>query len=78
MTVTTGDATAVTLDSAALPGTLTPTLRPTSFHFEYGATTAYGSTTPVVQAASSVDTTDVGVTIAGLARRPPTTTGSSR
>jgi hypothetical protein len=70
-TVTTGDATAVTLDSGALPGTLTPTLRPTSFHFEYGTTDAYGSTTPVVQAASSAGTTSVGVTIAGL--EPSTT-----
>ncbi|MCW3013364.1 MAG: peptidase fungalysin, partial [Solirubrobacterales bacterium] len=65
-TVTTGDATAVTLDSASLPGALTPTLRATSFHFEYGTSTAYGSATPVIQAASNAGTTPVGVTLAGL------------
>ena len=70
-TVATGDATAVTLDSASLPGTITPTLRPTTFHFEYGKTDTYGSATPDVQAVGSAGTTSVGVTIAGL--EPSTT-----
>ena len=45
--VTTTAAKSVGLNSALLTGTIDPSLQGTSFRFEYGPTTAYGSSTPV-------------------------------
>ncbi len=45
-TVATGAATALAPTSATLNGLLTPGLAATTYRFEYGPTTAYGSTTP--------------------------------
>jgi hypothetical protein len=44
--VSTGDATAVTETSATLNGTVNPENQSTSFHFEYGTSSSYGSKTP--------------------------------
>jgi hypothetical protein len=41
--VTTGGATGVSVNGATLNGTINPTGRATTFKFEYGTTTAYGS-----------------------------------
>ena len=45
-TVTTGNATNVTQTSARLHGTVKPNNEATTYHFEYGTTTAYGTVTP--------------------------------
>jgi len=49
---TTGPAGAVTEQSAALSGSVNANGAPTSYHFEYGPTSAYGSTTPLADAGS--------------------------
>jgi hypothetical protein len=48
---TTSAARSVGLASGLLTGTLDPGVQPTSFRFEYGLTTAYGSSTPLQWAA---------------------------
>jgi hypothetical protein len=45
-TVTTGNATNLTQTSATLHGTVKPNNQATTWHFEYGTTTAYGTNTP--------------------------------
>lgn len=55
--VSTGDATAITSTSAKLNGTVNPEGEATSFYFQYGTTTSYGSqtaTSPVGSATASV------------------------
>ncbi len=49
---TTGPAGAVTEQSATLSGSVDANGIPTSYHFEYGLTSAYGSTTPLADAGS--------------------------
>ncbi len=44
--VSTGGATAITDTSATLNGTVNPVNQTTTYHFDYGTTTAYGSRTP--------------------------------
>src|SRR5687767_4409711 len=43
---TTTDATDVTASSATLNGVVNPNKEDTTYHFEYGTTTAYGTSTP--------------------------------
>jgi hypothetical protein len=43
---TTGEASNVTSTSATLNGTVNPNKESTTYHFEYGPTTAYGTNTP--------------------------------
>ncbi len=57
-------------NSATLNGTITPTLRTTTFHFDFGATASYGSSTPETTAARG-PVTPVSVTLGGLS---PSTT----
>lgn len=45
-TVNTGNATGVTQTTAKLSGTIKPNGQDTTWHFEYGTTTAYGTNTP--------------------------------
>ena len=45
-TVTTGNANSVTQTSAQLHGTVKPNNEATTWHFEFGTTTAYGTNTP--------------------------------
>ncbi len=66
-TVVTGDATLVTWKDATLNGTVNPKGTATSYQFEYGTTTAYGTTTTAIAAgAGSADVAAI-TAIAGLA-----------
>jgi hypothetical protein len=64
---TTGSATGVTTSTATLNGVVNPQRATTSYHFDYGTTTAYGTTTPATGAGAG--TADVGAAapLAGLA-----------
>jgi len=66
-TVATGGATAITSTSATLNGSLNPQNQATSYHFEYGTTSGYGSATPN-QALSASDSTShaVSADVSGL------------
>jgi hypothetical protein len=63
---TTGPAGAVTDESAALSGSVNPGGAPTSYHFEYGPTTAYGSTTSTTGAGAGTSALPAGATLGGL------------
>ena len=56
----TGSSTSVTVSSATLNGTVDPNGRATTWYFQYGSSTAYGSRTPTQSAGS-------GTTAAGVA-----------
>ena len=61
----TGPASAITQTSATLTGTVAADGLPTTWHFEYGPTSAYVSQTPPQSGA--VGTTDVSASLTGLA-----------
>jgi len=63
---TTSAATAVTSSGATLNGTVNPNGRPTTYLFEYGTTTAYGSKTAQNSAGSVASPVAVAATISGL------------
>jgi hypothetical protein len=65
-TAITGPAAAVSEQAATLSGTLNPKGAPTSYHFEYGTTTAYGSTTPTTSAGSGMSDVATSATVGGL------------
>jgi hypothetical protein len=68
---TTRAATAVTSTTATLNGTVDPNKKDTAYHFEYGKTTAYGSSTP----AQGPVTGNSGKSVsAGLTQLAPSTT----
>jgi hypothetical protein len=69
--VSTGAPQSVTTTSATLTGNVNPEGQSTTYHFEYGLTTAYGTTTPSTDAGSG--TTSVPVT-APIASLTPNTT----
>lgn len=69
--VATSAAGSVALASAVLAGTLNPSLRDTSFRFEWGTTTAYGSMTSLQWAGAGSGTISVSALVGGL--RPGTT-----
>ncbi len=62
----TGGAKRVLRTSAELTGTVYPNGQATSYHFQYGPTTAYGSETPAVPVGSGTAKVKVGQTIGGL------------
>jgi hypothetical protein len=67
-TVTTGNATTVTQTTAKLNGTIKPNNEPTTWHFEYGTTTAYGTNTPEQgPIAAGSGNTNVSMDISALA-----------
>ncbi|HEY7630807.1 MAG TPA: choice-of-anchor Q domain-containing protein, partial [Thermoleophilaceae bacterium] len=68
---TTGTASAIKSKGATLGGSLIPSLRAASFHFEYGKTTTYGSQTPAQTAGGSLSAVGVTAPISGL--KPGTT-----
>jgi hypothetical protein len=68
---TTGDASAVERTSATLNGTVDPNLTLTTYQFEYGTTTDYGSNTPPAEAGTGDDPMPVEAAISGL--NPDTT-----
>jgi hypothetical protein len=69
--VTTGGASAVTSTSATVMGTVNPKGQATTYDFQFGTTTAYGSQTAPTSAGSG--TTDINVS-AALSSLPPNTT----
>jgi phosphodiesterase/alkaline phosphatase D-like protein len=69
--VSTGAVATVTTGSAVLGGQVNPNGRTTSYAFEYGTTTAYGSQTTFAAAGSSTTSTKVAATISGLAAGTP-------
>jgi hypothetical protein len=70
-TATTGPASAVTEQSATLSGSANPNGVPTAYWFEYGPTTAYGSTTSSMDAGSGTGGVAATATLGGLS--PATT-----
>jgi CSLREA domain-containing protein len=64
--VATAPAGSVGLTSAVLAGTVDPSLRETSFRFEYGTTTGYGSLTPLQWAGTGNGATAVSALLTGL------------
>src|SRR5947208_776459 len=59
--VSTGGVTAVTATSATLTGTVNPEGEATTYYFQYGTSTAYGSTTPSPAANAGTGTMNVNV-----------------
>jgi len=59
-------ASALTPVSATLNGTVNPSGLATNYHFEYGTTSSYGSSTPVVSAGSGSAAVAVNAAISGL------------
>lgn len=67
-TATTGNATAITQTSAKLNGTVKPNGENTTYHFEFGTTTAYGTLTPEAGPVNAgAGNTKVSTDIASLA-----------
>jgi hypothetical protein len=68
-TVTTGAATGVSATQATLNGTVVPGNQTTTYHFDYGPTTGYGTSIPLPDGTVGSDNTShaVAQTIAGLA-----------
>jgi hypothetical protein len=64
----TGSATSVTTTSATLNGTVDPNGRATTWYFEYGTSTSYGSKTAEKSAGSGTSTTGVAGPVSGLTR----------
>ena len=69
--VITGLATGISAQSATLIGSVTANAVPTSYHFEYGPTTAYGSETPPTEAGAGLGGLPVSATLDALS--PATT-----
>lgn len=67
-TAITGSAGAVTGESATLSGSVNAHGAPTTYHFEYGPTTAYGRTAPNASAGSGTGAVAAGATLGGLSR----------
>ncbi len=64
--VTTGEATFIGYTSVRLNGTINPNGSATTCYFEYGATTAYGKSTPSISAGSGTSTLGVNTSVTGL------------
>lgn len=65
--VTTGAAGSVTQTGAVVNGTVNPERLGTSYHFDYGVSTAYGGSTPPADAGSGSADVPVDATLTGLA-----------
>jgi hypothetical protein len=65
-TVTTGSATGVSTSAATIAGTVNPNGLATSYQFEYGTTTGYGSSTASASAGSGPSTQAVSAPLTGL------------
>jgi len=63
---TTGGAESITTGSAAVAGTVNPGGEATTYQFEYGTSTAYGLTTPAVDAGSGSADVAAKATLSGL------------
>lgn len=62
----TGPVTSVDADSATLKGTVNPGGEPSTWRFEYGKTTSYGSKTPWQNAGNGTANVDVAAVVSGL------------
>src|SRR5207247_3180914 len=62
----TGAASAVTPNGATLNGSVNPNGRSTNWHFEYGTSTGYGSTTAAQNAGSGTSPVNVSAPVSGL------------
>lgn len=71
-TATTLPASSVTLRTAQLNGTVNPGGGSTTYYFQYGTSTSYGSTTPVSNAGSGTSDVSVSAAISGLKKRATT------
>ena len=65
-TVVTGTSNSVATRSAAIAGTVTPNGAPTTFSFQYGTTTSYGSQTPTRNLGAGLNPVQVMATPTGL------------
>jgi lysophospholipase L1-like esterase len=65
-TVATGEATAVERTAAQLNGTVNPNGSTTTYRFDYGTTTAYGSSTSTASAGSGTCTLAINASVNGL------------
>ncbi|MCK9424100.1 MAG: T9SS type A sorting domain-containing protein [Bacteroidales bacterium] len=64
--VATLSATAVTLSTATLNGTVNPNGQATNYHFEWGTTVGYGNSTSIISAGSGVITLSVNASVSSL------------
>jgi hypothetical protein len=64
--VVTGNASSVSATSATLNGTVDPSGRPTTWYFEYGRSTSYGTKTPVKDGGSASGASAVSASVTGL------------
>ena len=69
--VTTGAATDLTATAATLNGVVTASGLPTSYHFDYGPTLSYGSSTPVQNIPAGSVNLAVSAPVSGLAVNSP-------
>src|SRR4051812_10125901 len=65
-TATTGPAESITTGSAVVTGTVNPGGTPTTYHFDYGTSSAYGLRTPDVDAGSGTADESARATLTGL------------
>ena len=65
--VITGSFPGVASTGFTLDGTVNPLGAATTYYFEYGTSTSYGTTTPTLSAGSGVDPVTVNATVSGLA-----------
>ncbi len=65
-TPTTGSTTSISLTSAKLNGTLVPNGLATTWYFEYGTSTSYGTKTSVKSAGSGTSKSNVSASLSGL------------
>jgi len=65
--VSTGPASGVTSSGASLSGSVNPNGEATSYHFDYGTSTAYGSHTPAIPVGSGRAAVAASATVSGLA-----------
>jgi hypothetical protein len=66
-TATSGSASQISASAATLSGSVNPSGSVTSYSFQYGRSTAYGSATPVASAGSGSRTSAVSAVVSGLA-----------
>jgi uncharacterized protein YkwD len=64
--VATGDPAAVSTSGGTLTGAVNPRGLPTTYHFEYGSTPLYGSSTPAANAGSGTSPVQVSAPLSGL------------
>ena len=64
--VTTGAASGISASAATLNGTVDPNSRDTTFYFEYGSSTSYGTKTPTKSAGSTATAQSESAGISGL------------